>query len=229
MDQLETKKLIYIIDDDEDILILLKKILNNLGMIVETFQTPDTFIKRLKEKVPDLCFIDLNLGVNVGAGFQLIQAIRRKISEDVVLIVISARSSSEDTTMALEYGCDDYIVKPIKAALIENKLKQHLKHEVEITVPMISVPEDLRACSFNLESYISNINEEGFTLLTAHFIPKNTEIEFSSGVMFEIMQKNFSLRVKNNWVHVESGLYAYLFVFPPRKENIRMHLGNGYF
>lgn len=215
------KKLIYIIDDDEDILVLLKKILLNLDMEVETFLTADSFIKKIKEKVPDLCFIDLNLGVNLGAGFQLIQAIRRKISENIILIVLSSRDASEDTAMALEYGCDDYIIKPIKASVIESKLRQHLNQAEEPSVLMTTVPEELRRCSFNLESYISHISEEGFTLLSPHFIPKQTVIEFNSGVLFEIMQKSFSLRVEKNWVHVESGLYASFFEFPEEERDFK--------
>jgi CheY-like chemotaxis protein len=210
----DKKKLIYLIDDDEDILIILKRILEKMGMEVETFTTPEPFIKRLKEQLPDLCFVDLNLGVYVGAGFQLIQAIRKKISDKVILIILSSRDSAEDTTYALEIGCDDYVVKPIKAAIIEAKLSQHLSHKVEKVGALLRVPSELSACSFGLGYYLHTVNEEGFIILTQHFIPKNTMIEFSSGQLFDVMGKSFSLRVKLNWVHEDSGLFALSFNYP---------------
>ena len=208
------KKLIYLVDDDEDILILLKKILVNLGMEVETFLTPELFIKQIKKKLPDLCFIDLNFDTNLGAGFQLIQAIRKKISDKVILIVLSSRDASEDITQALEIGCDDYLTKPIRAPIIESKLRQHLKNFVEPITVMTTVPEELRPCSFGLGFYLYYISESGFTILTQHFIPKKTDIFFNSGILFEIMQREFTLRVQYNWIHSESGLYAASFNFP---------------
>lgn len=208
------KKLIYVLDDDEDVLILLKKILQNLGMDAETFLTPESFILKFKEKKPDLCFIDLNLGKNLGAGFQVIQAIRKKITDQVILIVLSARDSSEDITQALEMGCNDYINKPIRAAIIENKLRQHFKTQDDVTLPSVTVPNDFKACTLELDYYLYYINEEGFTILTPHFIPTKSKILFDSGIVFEIFQKPFSLRVEQNWLNDELKLYATSFVYP---------------
>ena len=212
------KKLIYIIDDDEDILELMKKIFLKLDMEVETFLSTNDFILRLKQRIPDLCFIDLNLGVHIGAGFQLIQAIRKKISEKIVLIVISSRDTAEDTALAIEMGADDYIIKPIKPALIEQKILQYLSSPDDDLLPMIPVPQEFRACTLLLEYYLYHLNENGFIILTPHFIPKNTVIEFNNGTLIEIMEKPFCLNVKHNWLHVDSELYAAQFIFPAEEQ-----------
>ena len=207
-------KLIYIIDDDIAILSYLRKILINLEIEVEIFESPELFIKRLKEKIPDLCFIDINLGVNIGAGFQLIEAIRQKLSDTLVLIVLSGRDNSEDTTHALEIGGNDYIIKPIKPSIIESKVRQHLSHAGDLFSPLIAVPKELSACTFDLGFYLYQISESEFTILTQHFIPKKTNITFSSGILYEIMKVPFSLKAESNWIHTETGLYAVSFIFP---------------
>lgn len=211
VEEARDKKIIYVIDDDQEILVLMKKRLTNFGMEVETFTSPESFIKRIKERLPDLCFVDLNIGVYTGAGFQLIQAVRKKVSSNIVLIVLSARDSSEDTTQALEIGADDYIVKPIKPAIIESKLKQYLGEGEERRLTSTLVEEEFRPCSFDLGFFLYHLNEDGFIILGQHFIPKQTNVEFSSGILLEIVGEPFSIRAKHNWIHEESGLFATSF------------------
>lgn len=209
------KKLIYIVDDDEDVLILLKKILQNLGMEVEAFLTPELFIEKFKQKIPDLCFLDLNYGVHIGGGFQLIKALRKKNPEKLILIALSAREASEDITHALEIGCNDYLTKPVRAPIIESKLRQHFMPTTDLALPMIAIEdEQLHPCIMELNYYLHYISEDGFTILSPHFIPKKTKIEFDSGIIFEIMQKKFSLKAEHNWLSEESHLYATFFKFP---------------
>jgi twitching motility two-component system response regulator PilH len=208
------KKIIYVLDDDEAILILLEKILSNLGMAVETFSTIELFVNGLKIRRPDLCFIDLNLGSHLGAGFQLTEALRKKNFDDIILIAISSRSTSEDITYALQHGFDDYIIKPINKILIENKLRQHFSAEITDTIPMQPVPPALAACSLDLDSFLYSIGETEFTILTPHLLPPNAEIEFQTGKLFDIIKKKIKLHLYYSWQHQESGLHAATFHFP---------------
>lgn len=209
-----SSKLIYVMDDDQEILVYLKKILLNFDLEVETFHQSEMFLRRLKERMPDLCFVDLNLGVHDGAGFQLIKAIRKILSKSVILIVLSSRDASEDITYALEVGCSDYVTKPIKASIIESKIFQHLTHENNLPDSTTKIPEEFSECTFDLGFFPYHISEKGFVILTQHFVPKATLINFNSGILFDIMQTPFSLRVENNWVHNDTGYYALSFTLP---------------
>lgn len=214
MSELFEKKLIYVLDDDESILVLLEKFLTGFGMQVETFLTTEAFVDGLRRKLPALCFIDLNFGPQLGAGFLLTKAMRKKIFERIILIVISSRNSSEDIAMALESGFDDYIVKPFSKAVIEQKLRQHFNYLIDDSLPLRPVPMALSSCIFNLESYLYSISENEFTILTHHLLPLNSEIEFESGFLFDILKKKIKLPVYYNWNHRESGLNASTFHFP---------------
>lgn len=208
------KKLIYVLDDDEAILILMNKLLTNLGLEVETFLSADFFVNALKNKIPDLCFIDLNLGTHLGAGFQLTQALRKKLLDKIKLIVISSRDSATDITHALEIGFDDYIIKPINKNVLEAKLKQHLSEVLDETIPLKPTPKEFENCKMTLDSYLYSINEHEFTILTQHLLPQNAEVLFETGTLFNIIQKKITLPVYYHWRHVESGLNAATFHFP---------------
>jgi DNA-binding response OmpR family regulator len=207
-------QLIYVLDDDETILVIMNKILENLGFEVKTFSTTDLFIQSLKNEIPVLCFIDLNLGTSVGAGFQLTQALRKKLKEKIKLIVLTSRESPEDIAYALEIGFDDYLVKPINNIVIESKLRQHLKSEIQDKTQVAPMPREYSECTLGLESYMYSISETELSILSPHLFLPNAMVEFNSGLLVEIIKKPITLKVHYNWQHTDSDLYGATFDFP---------------
>lgn len=223
MSAVNDKKLIYLLDDDQNCLDLLKRIITRFDIDVEFFLAPDIFLARVKEKKPDLCFIDLNFGPALGAGFQVIKAIKKMIIAPPILIVNSTRDTSEDIENALSFGADDYLIKPISSKIIENKLRQHLKYIPEVLGSTFTlVDEKLKKCKIDLNSHLYSVSEFGFIILTPHFVPKDTLIEFGTGMLFEIANQRFSMRVNNIWIHAESGLYGISFLFTDEVSELKM-------
>jgi DNA-binding response OmpR family regulator len=192
----------------------MNKILENLGFEVKTFPTTDLFILSLKNDIPVLCFIDLNLGANTGEGFQLTQAIRNKLKEKIKLIVLTSRESPEDIAYALEIGFDDYLVKPINSNVIESKLRQHLKFEIQDKNQLTPMPIEYSDCTLGLESYLHSISETELSILSPHLLLPNALVEFNSGPLVEIIKKPITLKVHYNWQHADSDLYGATFDFP---------------
>ncbi|EOL42089.1 hypothetical protein RV11_GL003417 [Enterococcus phoeniculicola] len=120
---------IFLIEDDEKILRLVTAQLEKYGYQVitpENFQTiTDTFTK----EQPQLVLLDVNLPYF--DGFYWCRKIR-EISM-VPILFISSRDSNMDQVMALEYGADDYLVKPFSYEILIAKIKSLLRRVGEYT------------------------------------------------------------------------------------------------
>lgn len=114
---------IFIIDDEQDLLISVKAWGKEKGYEVTTFENSEGFLDKLLEVKPDIILVDINLKDDDG----------RFISEDlksilpfrVKIILISA-----DAAALLDYHnhyADGILNKPFTFVALEEKLKQHLK------------------------------------------------------------------------------------------------------
>lgn len=80
-----------------------------LSLLVPNSQNLDPAKKQLKKPPFDLIILDLMLpGVN---GLDICRLLRRE-GLDILILILSARSSETDRVVGLEVGADDYLVKP---------------------------------------------------------------------------------------------------------------------
>ncbi len=103
--------LIAALDDEADILELLKVSLEKAGYRFEGFQDAEDLYRFLAREKPGLILLDLMLpGTD---GLEVCRHIRR--SEDLAgipIIMLTARGDESDKVVGLELGADDYITKP---------------------------------------------------------------------------------------------------------------------
>ncbi|GGC03138.1 DNA-binding response regulator [Marinobacterium zhoushanense] len=121
------KKLIYIIDDEADICDLISTELHRHGYDTRSFQTGAQATHALNRRKPDLCIIDLGLPDMDGI------AIVRQLCDSLGLgvIIISGRDSTSDRVLGLEFGADDYLIKPFDPRELVarvNSLFRRLEH-----------------------------------------------------------------------------------------------------
>ncbi len=104
-------KVIAALDDEPDILELLKVSLSKAGYRFEGFQDADGLYRYLEREKPDLILLDLMLpGTD---GLEVCRHIRRTEGlGDVPLIMLTARGEESDKVVGLELGADDYVTKP---------------------------------------------------------------------------------------------------------------------
>lgn len=100
---------ICLVEDEIDLLTLIKMYLEKAGYKVITFSCGRDAINYIGEKV-DLWILDIMLGDDVN-GYDIIKAIREK-DKEVPVIFTSARDQDLDKIIGLELGSDDYITKP---------------------------------------------------------------------------------------------------------------------
>ncbi len=103
--------LIVALDDEADILELLKVNLQKAGFRFEGFQEADGLYRFLAREKPNLILLDLMLpGTD---GLDVCRYLRR--SEDLAgipVIMLTARGDESDKVVGLELGADDYVTKP---------------------------------------------------------------------------------------------------------------------
>lgn len=115
---------ILIIDDEEDLVGLLKDSLESKGHVVLTAYDGAKGVEMVKEQ-PELIILDIMMpGMD---GYDVCQKIR-----DIVLcpiIFFSAKQSEIDRIKGLAIGGDDYIVKPFSLKELLVRIEAHLRRE----------------------------------------------------------------------------------------------------
>jgi len=102
---------ILIIEDDRDIVEMLKYNLEGEGYeIITAFNGKDGIDQASKQK-PDLIILDIMLPVI--DGFEVCKILKKNnATVHIPIIILSAKSQETDKIVGLELGADDYITKP---------------------------------------------------------------------------------------------------------------------
>ena len=102
---------ILIVDDDLDILELLKMNLEPEGYNVRTANDGESAVQSACTNPPDLILLDVMMPHK--DGFQVIEELRNiEDTKNVPVILVTARGQTEDKVLGLDTGADDYITKP---------------------------------------------------------------------------------------------------------------------
>ncbi len=115
---------ILIVEDDFEIQDSIMQYLTSGGFICEQAYNLQESIEKISLFNYDAILIDINLPD--GNGTELIKElkIRKKTSG---IIVITARDAIEDRVKALEFGADDYLVKPFNLAELNARIKSLIR------------------------------------------------------------------------------------------------------
>jgi len=109
--------LIYIVDDEPDLVEYMKEVLENSGFEVKGFFAADELIESFRENLPDLVLSDISMPkMN---GIEMLRAIR-KINADVPLVFVSGFLSKDALLEAVENGVFGVIEKPINEKQLIN-------------------------------------------------------------------------------------------------------------
>jgi len=120
------KAAILVVEDDRDIQELVAYNLSLEGFQVWRASTGEEGLQMARERRPDLIVLDLMLpGMD---GLEVCRRIRRnEETEEIPIVMLTAKTEDVDIITGLEIGADDYVTKPF------SPLEIHLgRHEVRI-------------------------------------------------------------------------------------------------
>jgi len=136
--------LILVVDDEVNILQLLKFNLIKEGYQVIEATNGNDAIKLTGEKTPDLIILDKMLPEI--DGFDVLRILKaNRQSASIPVIMLSARDEMLDKVLGLELGADDYITKPFSPRELVARVKVHLRRKQLPVEEEEVVKEEVRA------------------------------------------------------------------------------------
>jgi two-component system, OmpR family, KDP operon response regulator KdpE len=115
---------ILVIEDEENILEFIKRVLTGQGYKVYTATSGKEGISMIASLCPELILLDL--GLPDIDGMDIISKVRAWTSNPI--IVVSARTHENDKVLALDAGADDYITKPFSPPELLARIRTSLRH-----------------------------------------------------------------------------------------------------
>ncbi|MFH1985098.1 MAG: response regulator transcription factor [Pseudomonadota bacterium] len=124
-----SKETILAVDDEEDILELVRFNLTREGFRVITAETGEAALKLARSESIDLIILDLML-----PGMDGLEVARRLKADDkyrhVPIIMLSAKGEEADIVTGLELGADDYMTKPFSPRILIARTKAVLRRKI---------------------------------------------------------------------------------------------------
>jgi DNA-binding response OmpR family regulator len=218
---------ILIIEDEPELVKVVRSYLEQSGFDVLTAYRGDTGLSTWEHKRPDLVILDLNLpGMD---GLDVAREIRRKANTPIIML--TARVEETDQLIGLELGADDYITKPFSPRVLVARVRALLRRmdptktksqvlrsaDLEIDLDAHSVTRgdeliELTPTEFNLLVTLVGHPGRAFSRLQL--------LEASQGVAYEGYERSVDVHIKN--------LRAKLEVNPKEPRYIETVFGVGY-
>ena len=122
------KKNIFVVEDEEDILDLIRHHLTKEGFVVATATDGLAAVKAISRKPPDLVLLDLML-----PGLDGLEVCRRLKKDpktaEIPVLMVTAKDEESDVVAGLELGADDYIVKPFRMKELVARVRTALRRQ----------------------------------------------------------------------------------------------------
>lgn len=121
-----SKETILIVDDEEDIIELIKYNLKNEGYSILTALSGEQAMKMAKQFSPDLIVLDLMLpGID---GLEVTKYLRNdEQTQDIPIVMLTAKGEETDIVTGLELGANDYISKPFSPKVLVARIRAILR------------------------------------------------------------------------------------------------------
>jgi two-component system alkaline phosphatase synthesis response regulator PhoP len=120
------KARILIVDDEEDILELLKYNISKEGFDVISAENGEEGLALAHSHAPDLIVLDLMM-----PGIDGLDVCKKLKAEDdtraIPVIMLTAKGTESDIIVGLELGADDYVSKPFSPKVLMARIKSVLR------------------------------------------------------------------------------------------------------
>lgn len=201
---------ILVIEDEPELVKVLRSYLEQSGFMVISSGRGDTGLSLYTQKQPDLVILDLNLpGMD---GLDVAREIRRKANTPIIML--TARVEETDQLIGLELGADDYIPKPFsprvvvarvrallrrsETAVAKNKVIRVADLEIDLdghTVTKNGISVDLTPTEFSLLAALAAYPGRAYSRLQL--------LEASQGNAYEGYERTIDAHIKNLRAKIE--------------------------
>lgn len=122
----KTPTKVLVVDDEQAILDMTRFALEQSGLEVQTAANAYDALLCINDNRPDIILMDWMMpGVS---GIQLTRRLRKNSNtEDIPIIMLTARVTEDDKVSGLESGADDYLIKPFSPRELVARIKAVLR------------------------------------------------------------------------------------------------------
>ena len=121
---MKIKDKVLIVEDEQSISSFISMILTANGYDTIIVNTGEEALTMISSHCPDLIVLDL--GLPDMDGLEVLRSVRKWSS--LPIVVVSARNHERDKVEALDYGADDYLVKPFGTSELLARIRVALRH-----------------------------------------------------------------------------------------------------
>jgi two-component system alkaline phosphatase synthesis response regulator PhoP len=165
------KKLIFIVEDEENIRELVVYTLQNTGFEAQGFSNGRDFFDAVLERSPDLALLDIMLPGE--DGLRILKRLRGDPStERLPVMLLTARGTEYDKVLGFDTGADDYLAKPFGIMELVARVKNLLRRAEECSgsAPVSGADEyKLGGLSVNVPRHSVTVFGEAVTLTLKEF------------------------------------------------------------
>ena len=117
---------ILVVEDEEEIQELVRYNLGKQRYLVTCASSGEEALKKVRGELPDLVVLDLMLpGLD---GLELCRILKNDpTTQDVSIVMLTAKSEEVDIVTGLELGADDYVTKPFSPRVLLARVKAVLR------------------------------------------------------------------------------------------------------
>lgn len=179
-------KKILIVDDEPDILDILKYVLEKEGYKVKKARNGEEAVDRAYEEKPDLILLDIMMPKK--DGIEVCRELRsNKKFNDTIIVFLTARNEEYSEVAGFDVGADDYVVKPIKPRSLISRIKTLLlRNENKEEDKELLIYNDLIIDLNKLKVFVKNkevfLTKKEFDIL--HMLSSKPEKVFSRNSIY---------------------------------------------
>ena len=158
-------KMIFVIDDDDNIRQLIAKFLESEGFQVKEFASAEGVLAAMQMNPPDCLVLDVMMpGEN---GLDLCREIRNSFNTPIIFV--SAKSEEIDRILGIELGGDDYLIKPFSPRELVVRVKALLRRSNRETTSINTNKWVFGNVTIDIDARLLLINDQAITLTNKEY------------------------------------------------------------
>ncbi len=201
------KQRILVVDDDPDVVRLLRGYLEQAGYEVLVAYEGETAVHILRREKPDLLLLDLMLPRK--DGWEITRLVRGDAAlRHIPIIMLTARVDETDRIVGLELGADDYVTKPYSPREVVARVRARLRNfgEAETRPPILQVGGLAMDCGryeVRVDGRLIELTSTEFSLLrilmeqTGYVLTRHDLITKALGHDYEGLDRTLDSHIRN--------------------------------
>lgn len=155
---------ILVVDDEKPIADILKFNLEKEGYEIIVAHDGNDAVDLAESEKPDLILLDLMLPGR--DGYEVCKEVRK--TQNVPIIMLTAKDSEIDKVLGLELGADDYVTKPFSNRELIARVKANLRRQQQVPDDTVAMKKDIVLGNLKIHPDAYSVSRDGTHIDLTH-------------------------------------------------------------